>query len=89
MFRAFPIALLITAVVMTTQEPVFTPGARLVHVDKIVGNGKGPVAGLTQDDFTLLDNGDNAADLRVAAQDRTTGAAGSVRIHLSGQPGRN
>ncbi len=39
------------------QEPVFKAGANLVEVDVVVRDKKGPVLGLTKDDFTLLDNG--------------------------------
>ncbi len=39
------------------QPPTFSTGTRLVLVDTIVRDSHGPVAGLTKDDFTLLDNG--------------------------------
>jgi VWFA-related protein len=39
------------------QPPTFSTGTRLVQVDAIVRGSHGPVAGLTRDDFTLLDNG--------------------------------
>ena len=39
------------------QTPTFSTGTRLVQVDTIVRDSHGPVAGLTRDDFTLLDNG--------------------------------
>ena len=37
--------------------PTFRARTRLVQVDVIVRDKKGPVTGLTQDDFTLLDDG--------------------------------
>ena len=39
------------------QPPTFSAGTRLVQVDTVVRDGHGPVAGLTKDDFTVLDNG--------------------------------
>jgi VWFA-related protein len=39
------------------DQPTFRAGTRLVEVDVVVHNGKGPVDGLKKDDFTLLDQG--------------------------------
>jgi VWFA-related protein len=39
------------------QEPIFRTGTNLVQVDVVVRDKKGPVEGLTRDDFTLFDNG--------------------------------
>ncbi len=48
---------LLTASAAAAQAPTFSSGTRLVQVDAVVRDGDGPVAGLTKDDFTLLDNG--------------------------------
>lgn len=40
-----------------TPAPTFSARTRLVEVDVVVRGKNGPVTGLTQDDFTLLDNG--------------------------------
>jgi VWFA-related protein len=39
------------------QEPEFRVGAHLVQVDVVVRDGRGPVTGLTKDDFVLFDKG--------------------------------
>jgi VWFA-related protein len=39
------------------QTPTFRARTRLIQVDVIVRDKNGPVMGLTQDDFTVLDNG--------------------------------
>jgi VWFA-related protein len=39
------------------EQPTFRAGTRLVEVDVVVHNGKGPVDGLKKEDFTLLDQG--------------------------------
>ena len=51
--------LLFAAVFAAAQqvEPVYRTGTQLVQVDVVVRNDKGPVKGLTKDDFTLLDKG--------------------------------
>ena len=41
----------------SSAAPTFRAGTRLVQVDVIVRGKKGPITGLSQDDFTLLDNG--------------------------------
>ena len=50
---------LCAAVVAAAQqvEPVYRVGAELVQVDVVVRNDKGPVKGLTKDDFTIQDKG--------------------------------
>ena len=42
---------------LSSIPPTFHAGTRLVQVDVIVRDKNGPVKGLNQDDFTLLDNG--------------------------------
>src|SRR6478752_5198183 len=42
---------------LASPAPTFQAGTRLVEVDVIVRDKNGPVMGLNQDDFTLLDNG--------------------------------
>jgi VWFA-related protein len=52
--------LLLLAVVAAAQQPApptFRAGAKLVQVDVVVRDKKGPAAGLTKEDFTVLDNG--------------------------------
>jgi VWFA-related protein len=51
--------LLCAAVIAAAQqvEPVFRTGVQLVQVDVVVRNDKGPIKGLTKDDFTLQDKG--------------------------------
>jgi VWFA-related protein len=51
--------LLCAAVIATAQqvEPVYRTGTQLVQVDVVVATDKGPVKGLTKDDFTLQDKG--------------------------------
>lgn len=39
------------------QAATFKAGTRLVEVEVVVRNSKGPVTGLTKDDFTILDEG--------------------------------
>jgi VWFA-related protein len=39
------------------QEPIVRVTTRLVEVNAVVRDGKGPVQGLTKGDFTILDNG--------------------------------
>ena len=39
------------------QEPIIRVTTRLVEVNAVVRDRKGPVAGLTQADFSILDNG--------------------------------
>jgi VWFA-related protein len=38
-------------------EPVYRTGTQLVQVDVVVRNDKGPIKGLTKDDFTIQDKG--------------------------------
>ncbi len=51
--------LLFAAVIAMAQqvEPVYRTGAELVQVDVVVRNDKGPVKGLTKDDFIVQDKG--------------------------------
>jgi VWFA-related protein len=51
--------LLCATVVAAAQqvEPVYRTGTQLVQVDVVVASDKGPVKGLTKDDFTLQDKG--------------------------------
>ena len=50
-------ALFCLAALATAQEPVFRTGTRLVTVDVVVRNNRGPIRGLTKDDFTIQDKG--------------------------------
>jgi len=50
-------ALLLASSSAAPQEPTFSAGTRLVQVDTVVRNSKGPVANLRKEDFSLLDNG--------------------------------
>ncbi len=53
-----PLALVCLALSAAAQnQPTFHTGTRLVEVDVIVRNGKGPVDGLKKEDFTILDQG--------------------------------
>ena len=45
------------AALFAQEQPVIHVNTRLVEVDVVVRNGHGPVAGLTKQDFTLLDKG--------------------------------
>jgi VWFA-related protein len=50
--------IVLCAVAFAAQnQPVIRVNTRLVEVDVVVRNSRGPVAGLTQQDFTLLDQG--------------------------------
>ena len=51
--------LLCAAVIAAAQqvEPVYRTGVELVQVDVVVRNDKGPIKGLTKDDFTIQDKG--------------------------------
>jgi VWFA-related protein len=42
---------------LAQQDPQFRVGARLVQVDVVVRDSRGPVTGLTKDDFELFDKG--------------------------------
>jgi len=46
-----------TVALLPSPAPTFSARTRLVEVDVIVRDKNGPVMGLNQDDFTLLDNG--------------------------------
>ena len=88
--------LLCAAVAAAAQqvEPVYRVGAELVQVDVVVRNDKGPVKGLTKDDFTIQDKGKPQAIAVFAINERgsDTGKAtplppnvGSNRISSSGE----
>jgi VWFA-related protein len=57
--RKISFGLIATALVVSAAQepPVIRIDTRLVQVDVVVRNGKGPVAGLSKDDFTLLEKG--------------------------------
>ncbi len=61
MIRLAALAILATGAAATqTPDPqtTFKAGTRLVEVEVVVRNSKGPVTGLTKDDFTILDQGE-------------------------------
>jgi hypothetical protein len=53
-------------IVQAQNDPIIRADTRLVQVDVTVRNGKGPIRGLTKDDFTLFDKGkrQGASDVR-------------------------
>ncbi len=52
------IAFLIMAGMAVAQQPTtFRTGTKLVEVDVVVRDKTGPAAGLTKEDFSVLDNG--------------------------------
>src|SRR5579863_5484762 len=57
MRRSLMTALVFVWTAAGQQQPTFSAGTRLVQVDIVVRNSKGPVPGLTKEDFTILDNG--------------------------------
>ena len=59
MGKRFNLAVLLTAMLAAQDSttPTFRTGTRLVEVDVVVRDDKGPVKGLTKEDFTLLDKG--------------------------------
>jgi len=48
---------MVAAAQQTLPAPTFRAGTKLVQVDVVVRDKNGPAAGLTKQDFTLLDNG--------------------------------
>jgi len=52
---------LLAAAALAQDQADYRPGARLVLVDVLVRNSKGPVGGLTKTDFELQDGGKTAA----------------------------
>src|SRR5581483_11285358 len=79
-------------------EPVYRTGTRLVQVDVEVRTDKGPVRGLTKDDFTIQDKGKPQTIELFTVNDGGTGApktdplpAGVVsnRINANGDSVRN
>lgn len=93
-----PILLLCTALLAAAQtEPVYRTGTRLVEVDVVVRNEKGPVRGLTKDDFTVQDKGKNQTISVFAEQDSTAPTPDakplppgvvSNRLNANGEPTR-
>jgi VWFA-related protein len=88
--------LLFAAVLAVAQqvEPVYRVGAELVQVDVVVRNDKGPVKGLTKDDFTIQDKGKPQSIAVFAMNERGADAGkatplpagvGSNRISSSGE----
>ena len=71
--------LLCAAVVAAAQqvEPVYRTGTQLVQIDVVVRNDKGPVRGLTKDDFTIQDKG-KVQTIAVFATNEKGGGAGST-----------
>lgn len=71
--------LLCAAAVAAAQqvEPVYRTGTRLVQVDVAVRNDKGPVKGLTKEDFTLQDKG-KPQTIAVFSMNERGGDAGKV-----------
>jgi VWFA-related protein len=71
--------LLFAAVLAAAQqvEPVYRAGTQLVQVDVVVGNDKGPVKGLTKDDFTIQDKGKPQA-IAVFAMNEAGGSTGKA-----------
>jgi VWFA-related protein len=49
--------LLLCAAALAAAQPIYRTGSQLVEVDVVVHNDKGPVKGLTKDDFTIQDKG--------------------------------
>src|SRR5262245_10273721 len=69
-------ALLVFAGAAFAQEPpTIRVDTRLVEVDVVVRNDKGAVPGLTQDDFTVFDNGQRQ---QIAAFSIKTGRVSST-----------
>lgn len=88
--------LLCAAVVSAAQqvEPVYRAGTQLVQIDVVAQTDKGPIKGLTKDDFTIQDKGKPQTIAVFAMNERgaDTGKAtplpagvGSNRIGSSGQ----
>ena len=55
--KSMMLVLLMAVAAAAQTPPTFSTGTRLVQVDAVVRDSHGPVAGLTKDDFTVLDNG--------------------------------
>jgi VWFA-related protein len=53
----FGVLAVVAIAAIAQQQQVFRSDTRLVQVDVIVRNDKGPVTGLTQNDFQVFDNG--------------------------------
>ncbi len=50
-------SLLLCAAALATAQPIYRTGSQLVEVDVVVHTDKGPVKGLTKEDFTIQDKG--------------------------------
>jgi VWFA-related protein len=57
MRRSWAALSLVPLVALAQDQPVIRVGTRLVEVDVVVRDKKGPVADLTKDDFSLFDQG--------------------------------
>ncbi len=86
--------LVLCTAALLAQLPMFRAEARLVVVDVVVDDDRGrPAAGLTRDDFTLVDNGKpQAIELFVAQSDADRGAprpleAGEFSNRANGRAG--
>lgn len=69
-------------------EPVYRTGAELVQVDVVVRNDKGPVKGLTKDDFTVQDKG-KVQTVAVFAMNEAGADAGAKATPLPPNVGSN
>src|SRR5579862_255147 len=58
------LAILGISTALAQEPPVFNSGTRLVQVDVVVRDKHGPVTGLTQNDFTLVDCKSSQQDTR-------------------------
>ncbi len=90
-FGAFAV---IPVAAIAQQQQVFRSDTRLVQVDVIVRNDKGPVTGLTQNDFQVFDNGKqrqissfSVAVSQSAGASVTTSAPSGTRRAQIEQPG--
>ncbi|MEP7351997.1 MAG: VWA domain-containing protein, partial [Acidobacteriota bacterium] len=70
--------LAIAAAIGVGQTPIFRSGTHLIQVDVSVQGSKGPVRGLTKDDFTLQDKGKTQAITMFTATDSQSTPAGAA-----------
>ncbi len=75
--RRLALPLFIGAMLVAQEQPLVRVNTQLVEVDVVVKGKSGPIANLTQDDFTILDQGK-----------RQKIAAFAVRTGQSAPPGR-
>src|ERR1700759_4555666 len=80
-------AISITAIAQ--QPQVFRSETRVVQVDVIVRNDKGPVTGLTQNDFQILDNGRQGQITSFSVVVSQAAAFANVKAPKSPTPGAN